>query len=209
MDDSFTMDDLAPLFRLLTFLNNMITAYGATEKIAFVADALIRVNEIIQQPHVLRTYSSITRKTVSEIQAKLETIPPRVRLTSIDYYNSVVPLEGRVRKEHGQLLGWHWYGKGIVQDWHQIINVNIKYFPHEQMPDDPELKSQMKALFVVIVLHELTNWLIKVLKTKSPVNPYADDLGLESGECVELELLGGRMSNFYLPSNPSTKVNLI
>ena len=66
---------------------------------------------------------------------------------------------------------------------------------------DEQGKRNYTVYFITIVLHELTHWLRFKLEAESPKNPYPGKPDRESGENLELELLGGRMASYYFQSH--------
>jgi hypothetical protein len=75
------------------------------------------------------------------------------------------------------------------------------YFPTNINTLTREEKRNYKVFFITIVLHELAHWLRFKLEAISPQNPYPGEPIRESGENLELDLLGGRMASYYVKSH--------
>jgi hypothetical protein len=97
--------------------------------------------------------------------------------------------------------GWFWNGKANNgEDYSNYLNVNESYFPEGIGKLGRVAKRNYMIYFIAIVLHELIHWLRFKLEAESPQNPYPGKPDRESGENLELELLGGRMESYYFKS---------
>jgi hypothetical protein len=177
-----------------------LKAVGVASQDSFVMEALPAINRIVNQEYVLAKYAQTFEKTVEDIKKALET-PPEIRFSSVTKFNAFVEADIQLNDERTN--GWFWAGQDNGGfDWSNYLNVNIKFFPSKNTCNlDDETKRDYQVYFITIVLHELIHWLRFKLEAISPQNPYPGEPTRESGENLELDLLGGRMASYYFESH--------
>jgi hypothetical protein len=176
-----------------------LNAVGVASQDSFVIEVLPAINSIINQEYVLAKYAQTFEKTVEEIKKALQT-PPEIRFSSVSTFNAFVAADIRLNDERTN--GWFWAGQDNCGfDWSNYLNVNERYFPTNISTLSREAKRNHQVFFITIVLHELTHWLRFKLEAISPQNPYPCEPTRESGENLELDLLGGRMASYYFESH--------